>query len=43
MKADSHFFQPILLKLAGTVKNGKNRITLLLFFFKMKNNEDIRD
>ncbi len=43
IKADSHFFRPILLKLAGNVKNGKNRIPLFLFFFKMKNNEDIRD
>jgi hypothetical protein len=43
VKADSHFFRPILLKLAGNVKNGKNRIPLFLFFLKMKNNEDIRD
>jgi hypothetical protein len=32
-----------LLKLAGNLKNGKNRISLLRFFLKMKNNEDIRD
>jgi hypothetical protein len=43
IKADSHFFWPILLKLAGNVKNGKNSIPLFLFFFKMKINEDIRD
>jgi hypothetical protein len=43
IKADSHFFLPILLKLAGNVKNGKNIIPHFLFFFKMKNNEDIRD
>jgi hypothetical protein len=34
IKADSHFFRPILLKLAGNVKNGKNRTPLFLFFFK---------
>jgi hypothetical protein len=43
IKADSHFFQPILLKLAGNLKNGKNRIPFFLFFFKMKKNEDVRD
>jgi hypothetical protein len=31
-KADSHFFWPILLKLAGAMKNGKNRIPLFFVF-----------
>jgi hypothetical protein len=36
IKADSHFFRPILLKLAGTLKNGKNRIPLFCFSLKLK-------
>jgi hypothetical protein len=41
IKVDSHFFWLIFLKLAGNLKNGKNRIPLF-FFFEMKINEDIR-
>jgi hypothetical protein len=41
IKADSYFCRPILLKIAGNVHNGKNRIALFLFLYKMKDNEDI--
>jgi hypothetical protein len=43
LQTDSHFVRPILIKLAQNLKHGKNRIPLFLFFFKMKNNEDIRN
>ncbi len=40
IKVNSHFFRPILLKIAGNVHNGKNRIPLFWFLCKMKDNED---
>jgi hypothetical protein len=42
IKADSHFFWPISLKITGNVHNGKNRIPLFLFLCKMKDNKDNR-
>jgi hypothetical protein len=36
IKAESHFFRPILLKLAGNVKNGKNKIPLFCFSLNTK-------
>jgi hypothetical protein len=43
IKAGSHFSRPIFLKLAGNLKDGKKQKSTFLFFFEMKNNEDIRD
>jgi hypothetical protein len=34
-KPDDQFPMPILLKLSGNVKKGKNKILLLFFFFKV--------
>jgi hypothetical protein len=37
------FFSRFCWNLQVLLKNGKNRISLFLFFFEMKNNKDIRD